>query len=682
MAGRRQHYIPRFLQRGFLAERTDDAERTWLHRKGVAARLVVIRDVGVGEYFYSKLSISGEETLDDLITSLESSIQADISAIRQVPLGGMVDPTIPARITTHLTLRTAHVRSVFLNGTAQILEKISELSADSGQMRDLLGLDSIDMGQAMSVIDQELKSSQLDQLLPRPFARRAVAFWLRESFNESYASYLPVVLEALDKLGETLPSAIRDAHNSALRTAKTTRWEEELARLYWRTHRVVGAILPDCIALSKTGEESFVPLILKEHTPDIIILPIAHDLLLVGSSNDSIDLDIGKINEASAACSDNFFIARHAHEAADLAGLIGQRCSLAIKRLADEALVKVRPGDVPLPIGVPDNKFTASVSHANSFSFSVSCLGFGDAEIMDRLGTVMQAVAHEVGRDLPLSTLDGVTFASDYAGALENLDRGDPTLQPDKTRPRIYGQAVAKCVHVIREGIRKEHIVFDACIAKGLLEATDEGGAWALHILVIMLANVAHGPMYEQRLPVVPSMPFDIMSGRLHVATGACPGRYFAARTSAFADSNAGERYATLCVDSLLSARQEIRTARQAYLDDQNMDLLLDAALMHVSSFLDHAAEWLGHRDGRPTQELLPGGWLPESLKVQGLQDWLELFGYDLRRLYDGDDQFTVENILALSRHVERLLWTMGMFPWPTDDGQLYVSLGPISDLS
>ncbi|HEX6010301.1 MAG TPA: hypothetical protein VFY87_00565 [Geminicoccaceae bacterium] len=47
MAGKRQHYVPRLLQRGFLDDPSDEVERTWLHRRGADARLVGIRDVGV-----------------------------------------------------------------------------------------------------------------------------------------------------------------------------------------------------------------------------------------------------------------------------------------------------------------------------------------------------------------------------------------------------------------------------------------------------------------------------------------------------------------------------------------------------------------------------------------------------------------------------------------------------------
>jgi hypothetical protein len=680
MAGKRQHYIPRFLQRGFLAERTDAPERTWLHRQGTPARLVGIKDVGVGEFFYSKLPVAGEDTLDDLITSLESEIHADLQGLKQSPRGYIVDSRIPARITAHLTLRTAHLRSIFQQGAAQVLDQISALAADPDHLRELIELDSVGMERIMSAIDDDLHSSLLGKLLPRPFARRVMAFQVRESFKELYSSQMPMVAKTITELIKLLPAMARDGHNNALRTAKTTQWESNLAQLSWRTYSVVDAILPDCIALAQTGTDSLTPLTLREHpTPDTIILPIAHDLLLVGSRGVPKELEIGKINAASAACSDSFFVARSAYDSADLPSLIGQRCSLAIRKAVSEAMAEVRSHGSPQPNEATNVAVFTSADRGTSFSFSLTCQGFADAETVTALGGVIRVVVHEMSRELPLSQLDGVTFAEDYAIALENLDRGSPTLQADKTRPRIYGQAIAKCVHVIRNEKRMQHLVLDADIAGALLDAEDKNRTWALYVVVSMLANVAHSALYEQRLPAKSEIPFDVVSRMLHTASSACPSSYFAARTSAFADVNAGERFADLLSDSLFSAQQEIRSAKQAYLVDKVMDRLLDVALLHVSSVLDHAAEWLGHRDGLPEQESLPVTSLPEKLNVQGLREWLELFGRDLRRLYDGDDQFTTENILALSRHVERLLWTMGMFPWPTEDGRLYISLGPIT---
>lgn len=681
MAGKRQHYIPRFLQRGFLAEQTGEAERTWLHRRGTAARLVGIKDVGVGEFFYSKLGLADEERLDDVITSIEWDIHISLQELQRAPRGVIADSRIPARITTHLTLRTAHVRSTFVQGAEQLLDQLSALISDSDQLRELMGIDSVGMSLPLAAIEEELNSSPFGELLPRPFAKRALAFSFRESFNEFYSFQMPVVAEAFIKLIEALPAMIRDGHNKALKISQESKWEADLAQLSWRTYNVEGAILPDCIALAQSGSDSPTALTLREEKiPDIIILPIAHNLLLVGSKQEIKEINIEKINAASAACSDSFFIARNSYDSTGFASLIGQRCALSIKKVVAEAIAEVGKRDSSLLIARTELDPVVSANHTNSFSFSLTCQGFADYDTAAKLGNVMRGIAEEMNRDLPLSHLDGITFAADYAVALEALDRGDPTLLADKTRPRNYGQAIAKSVHVIRDGKSKEHIVLSAVIAGALLDADDnENNAWALHVVIGMFANVAHSALYEQSLPSMSEIQVDIVSRRLHVASSSCPGMYFSAKTSAFADNCAGERFATLFLDSLSSAQQAIQCAKQIYLVDLAMDQLLDVALMHISSVLDHAAQWLGHRDGLPSQESFLGSSLPENLKNQGLRDWIELFGRDLRRLYDADDHFTVENILALSQHVERLLWTAGMFPWPTEEGDLYVSLAPVT---
>ncbi|WP_244104177.1 DUF4238 domain-containing protein [Burkholderia ambifaria] len=98
MAGKRQHYVPRFLQRGFLNDPHDEAQRTWLHRRSAKARLVGIRDVGVGEYFYSKLSTDGKATLDDLITEVEGDLDRELSILKGAPLVERVDPYVAVHL--------------------------------------------------------------------------------------------------------------------------------------------------------------------------------------------------------------------------------------------------------------------------------------------------------------------------------------------------------------------------------------------------------------------------------------------------------------------------------------------------------------------------------------------------------------------------------------------------------
>jgi len=64
-------------------------------------------------------------------------------------------------------------------------------------------------------------------------------------------------------------------------------------------------------------------------------------------------------------------------------------------------------------------------------------------------------------------------------------------------------------------------------------------------------------------------------------------------------------------------------------------------------------------------------------LQARDLIRWVELLGRDLRVLYDGEGQFTHANLVAFAGHVERLLWTVQLFPWPTDDGLVFVNVLP-----
>jgi hypothetical protein len=684
MAGKRQHYIPRFLQRGFLVTPLEGGERTWLHMRRTEARLVGIRDVGVSENFYSKLAVDGAPTLDDHITALEGGLDGDLIAIKCAPVGSNVDPEVAARLVTHLTLRTAHVRSIFKEGAIQILDQVAELVTDLGRLRDYMGVDETDpAGIPTKLVDEVVKALQLQLRslpLPSPLAQRVVGFLIRERFDVFYEQYSTMISQAFDEMRKGISSTVRDSHNKALVTADQSRWEKDLATLSWQTHSVSGAVLPDCIVLVREVGGVFTPLLLSERERvDLVVLPIAHDRLLIGSAITNVDIAIASINEASASCSDSFYISHQAGDGEGLSCLIGQRCARAIGVSVDEAISALRHIKVVRTGGQPPERRIVEIEPLGLFTFSLTCLDFADVETAARLGDVLKVIVQEVGRDMPLSRMDGMTFAADYTSALDRLDRGDPALGVDRSQPRDYGRAVAKCVRVVRGGESKQHVVFDAVIAQALLGCDGDGRASAIHMIVSMLANVAHSVLYETKLEETPMASADSVLRLLHQSVSIAPGMYFAARESAFSDPKAGERYADLTRDSLASAREVIRKARLTYRLSNDLDGLLEVALPQISFVLGHVAQWLGHRDGLPSQDGFPGSSLPDDMKALNLDLWLELFGRDLRRLYDIDGQFTSANIFALGSHVERLLWTVQIYPWSMQDGTPYVSV-PIGD--
>lgn len=682
MAGKRQHYIPRFLQRGFLAECNDGAERTWLHRRGAGAKLIGIRDIGVEEYFYSRPSNNGTRTLDDQITKIERSILFDLENLRKATVGIEIDSRAAARLVAHLTFRTAHVRSMFNQGAMLVLDHVADYVSNNDWMREELGVDRAHReGERLSLVNILLTSlPEVIVALPAPLSKRFISFYVRERFDELYEKNKPQLAQALSLMGHGLSNSIKNSHRKALEQFNLSAREDALATFSWRIQPVSGALLPDCIALARESSEIYTPYILSDWSSvDCVVLPISHDRLLIGCKDKIEMLPIFIVNEASANCSDNFFISQCLEHGESMGDLIGQRCIQIITTQVEDAISGLRhTTNTNRSFTVLQDKNKPNPSY--KFSFTLTCEGFGyDGDLAAALGQIMKSIVLEASRDMPLSGLDGVTFAVDYKAALERLDRGNASLGIEKSQPRDYGFAVAKCVRVVRSGKLKEHIVFDASIVHELLREQSKGREIGIHMVINMLAHVAHSTLFERKFQGVSVAPPDDTLGLLHRCIASIPGMYYAARQSAFAMPAAGERLAELTLDSYKSARKIIRAARLAYRLDNDLDVLLDLALPRISYVLEHAAEWLGHRDGLPSQDEFPGVSLVDDLRDFELDQWLELLGRDLRCLYSSEDQFTAENIFALGRHAERLLWTNQIFPWPMSEGGTHVSI-PMGD--
>ncbi|MDO4247409.1 MAG: DUF4238 domain-containing protein [Neisseria sp.] len=122
MAGKRQHYIPQFLQRGFAIE--GDKKKAFVIRAGKAAYLSNIQDIGVEGYFYTE----GEDVLvDDLITEEENLIAPIINDFRTCLNGEVLPSESAAKIVAHFEIRTRHLRMNYLQGIKNMVQQISRI---------------------------------------------------------------------------------------------------------------------------------------------------------------------------------------------------------------------------------------------------------------------------------------------------------------------------------------------------------------------------------------------------------------------------------------------------------------------------------------------------------------------------------------------------------------------------
>src|SRR2546423_1901463 len=102
MSGKRQHFIPRFLQKGFASHSVGRETFVWAFRKGVSPYNPNIDNVGVEGYFYTE---GADTEVDASITSAEYQLGDLIEHLRTESAGPVSDPLI-AQLIAHLEIRT------------------------------------------------------------------------------------------------------------------------------------------------------------------------------------------------------------------------------------------------------------------------------------------------------------------------------------------------------------------------------------------------------------------------------------------------------------------------------------------------------------------------------------------------------------------------------------------------
>lgn len=661
MVGKRQHYVPRLLQRGFLIAPLDDGERTWLHRHSASPKLVGIRDVGVEDWFYSRKSVDGSTTLDDAITEYERDLSHSVNAFRNADPGTVIDSRHAAEIVVHLVLRAAHLRNLMVSGVARMTSEIEAMFTDPARLSTMIGLDGPIIGQGTANAIQSSAAELVPAGIPAAFSERLMTFTLRELGDQLVANAATALTPLIGEMFADSASLVRDSHCTMLtRPIADIGWVAELAAFSWVILGAERLILSDAVALSRAKGQKFSPLLFTSGIDaELVAMPLSPDRVLVGHRHDAA-LDLATFNEDAAAAAESFFIATQPMELA-LVSRIGSGPAEALDQMINEAVAeaeterRLAPCDIP-PVW-PERRIT------QDFSYSVHLTDFGDSKLAKEIADVVQIVVSTIARDLPLQHLDGVTIAADYEGALANLDRGDPSLPPVTSTALGYGLGVAMPVTVLREGVRKEHIVLAAGIAQAWISDDSSRRAFGLHTLYKMLAGVAHTTRYASAL----GQPFtpDAMAKVLHCAVAPTPPGYWAAREAAFVAAGEGATYADCVIESLEFAEKEVAALRTQMSDASDVGLISIRALECVRAILDHAADWLGHRDGLAEGEQFAGRDLPDRLRSRGLDRWIELFGRDLAACYGPEGTLEFAILATLSRHVERLLWALGIYCWP-----------------
>ena len=319
MGGVRQHYIPRFLLRGFASKVSNEKVFVWYLRKGEEPIEVSTKDIALEKYFYGE---PGQDSLDKTITERENDFAKVVDKARGETELSDEDNKILIQIVQDIIIRTRHVRKGLTEGADKLYNMFLNNIADKEKVTTLFKNKNV-KDQVRRAIEKKLNTN--DPKIINPFIQSL------ENDPHLLAELGQLFSEILKKIDLTkeMESAHKKGITRVYDEGSTTRLEE-YSKLIWtvKCFEQKVLILGDVGVIklnTKTGEFSLPITSMREK--EVILLPISHNKLLVGSFNEDISLpSVDTINKAMAELSMDFIIsAWDGEKVQEYSQLIGDR---------------------------------------------------------------------------------------------------------------------------------------------------------------------------------------------------------------------------------------------------------------------------------------------------------------------------------------------------------------------
>ncbi|WP_071157490.1 DUF4238 domain-containing protein [Methylomonas sp. LWB] len=692
MSGRKQHYIPQCLLKGFSAERRGNKVQVWVFKAGQAPYLTNTVNVAAERHFYSELPSGDQEiTLDDLITNYEKSLAKVLQQFRDLATNESVDCVLAAEFVTHLTIRGDFLRNVFGLGFQEIITTTSTLVSEPESLRSMIGLDD---NQSNSEFFKELSENlrilrqNLSCEIPETLLQRIALFYSREEFETIYAQRLSWLPDALNVFGSKIPTLARGSHIQALEKSLAPQPRiETLTQLNWTVIKVPDAnlILPDCVAISVgVSENRWIPHVLGSEVENIeqVLLPISTNQLLVGRRDLNRRVEFEKFNRFAAACSAEFFVspintAAIASYVADI-GKESKQNILSIARNSVEQLGKTSCLESTIEIPGEIKVTSANIQDKTGISFPVSFPDSVDRESAEKIASVIEAIVCELAKIMPLNRIESVVFTANCPEIIQTIDKRfliSQLLEPIEEEHSV-GLATAH-VMIIDEKVMSS-IISSSWLGQALLNPENEDlFQTALHVLVTLLAGISFIELVDTTLPDSLIKPLeDRWSGILFKHIYNACSSYFCARTSAGCKPNKEDWYRDQVIIAFRHAKEVIPNARLSYRHDGDLDSFLEFAIKNIGDALSCAASLIGHCDGLGKSFFGDEEQVTKILDELGLKKWIYVYQRDLEKIFSKQGKWTdISELTALNIHVERLLWQFSVFPWLMDTGQIKVEI-------
>ena len=697
MAGKRQHFLPQFLQRGFLAEKKRKLELAYCYRSDGSVFKSDIENIGVSTYFYSDLSKDSTPTLDDEITDYELVIVDHLNGLRHLLATDKVDAEKVGIVLGHLTLRNAHIRSSFTSAAEAMGEAIAEAFSDPEKIIQIFGFENDYPSELMiesfgRILDHHPHAQRLT--IPRELFARMAFLIARENRDEMDFSDVEEIQKLCRHFTDNAGSVLQGAHQQALSEAMTAdAWAKRYAKLHWRKVELEDSVvLPDCVAIAEMDDGSFLPAVhADEEEVRRLLFPISSHSVLIGDTalDETFYPEVGKINAAFASCSDDFFVSDVRNASLErLCESIGARSAITLHNVIDESIAefptrlsapaKVHP---EIPEGGNKEDFVqlspkGEIQEDADVQIPISLFpGLTDeavAIVVEALTDLIQRIAEQ----LPVRRISGITFSNNYEGAVQDAV-GTRKNEPPQTQQEGNGfVGVIRSVIGFHDEVAYYHIIGRDTLCTLLISPEQEDQSLAQYMIGINIASAGVFCVIDEAMPGLltkssGSHSVDWLFGRVYSSLEL----YLAARNCAWIEHNHHQTLEQALTAALLNLNDEMPKCRLEYRFHEDLDRLLGEASDLVGEVLRRAAELIGNRPN-PDDHTFACEELDQALKDAGLRKWADDFKDHLSNFWSKfNASWGRADLFAFNRHTERLLWQYGVFMFDTEQGECYVEI-------
>lgn len=654
MAGRKQHFIPQALQRGFGLAKGKKTQ-VYVFKKGQEPYRSSTEGVAAQRDFYSEPS--DELSLDDKITAYEGQVLAPaIAALREAPVGP-VDSHVAAAVVVHLSIRSGFVRGSLSAVATDVMDYFAGALSRNETARALLEVDSLESRSVMINLieeDIQLKVGAISEI-SRNALVKLMHFRAREKFPKIFPELVAMFLLLLKELVEKVPEIIVDGHSKVLDMDMAPALRvERLSAMSWRivlAEPPAHFVLPDCLAIGfKTSDfQEMVPYsLLGNEELAGVIMPICSSKVLVGCF-DSPEIDVASLNKSFAKCSMDFFISSVADpgtaEAAEFIGstvskyvnnTVGEQCFDAPDRSCfdGERLETAAQDDWLINIPI-------------EFEPKSKRSGKAQAAVLNLLGSPELRAGLNIVRAIVIA--DNIVSALRKRGVVLN----DYAAQFVR-----FGTCY---VIEVQDGLSCELFFTTSSV-----NLVTNGHPFARAASVLIRHQAGRANYYASVVSTIPKETLKrprplLETVELGIAHSFCS-HYFGGRLSGIGCISDEEFSAIdeICSKTLIGCIQGINDARTHFIKYRDVDAALCQILMYVEQLLCATANACASTDGEV------GRWKVSKsvdvLRWVSLDDWFDLFALDLRRLFDcRKDLGGDADLVLLASHIERVLWSLGI---------------------